>query len=171
MKDLVKRQQNHYRHSLIQPPMKASRVGRVGFHCRFLLWPPIEGLPRNPLSTVSIWVTNKTLPSHKRSFNGVSLHAQNRSVSGHLPVLNAFLVRTERVASHSHGENAHYTTCVLQPSHVTANMSPHAAQQVEIAAIRGAAEQENIPLLCTIFPFLLRPPRSLPLCLFVYVCF
>lgn len=50
-------------------------------------------------------------------------------------------------------------------------MSPHAAQQEKIAAFRGATEQEHTPLLCTIFPFLLRPPRSPPLCLFVYVCF
>lgn len=97
---------------------------------------------------------------------------QNRAVSGHLPVFQLlFPLKVERVVSHSHRENAH-ATCVLQPSHVTANMNPHAAQQVEIAAIRGATEQERTPLLlCTIFPFLLRPPRSPPLCLFVYVCF
>lgn len=80
------------------------------------------------------------------------------------------LVKVERVVSHSHRGDAH-STRVLQPNRVTANMSHHAAQQVEIAAIRGGTAQEHTLLLCTIFPFLLRQARSPPLCLFAYVCF
>lgn len=79
-----------------------------------------------------------------------------------------FLLRAERVVSHSQRENAH-SRCVLQRSHVTANMSPHAAQQVEIAAIWGATEQEHTPPLCTIFPFYSahhRPPFAATL----FVC-
>lgn len=72
-----------------------------------------------------------------------------------------FLLKVERAVSHSHGENAH-STCVLQRSHVTANMSPHAAQQVEIAAIWGAKEQEQTLLLCTIFPFYSTHPHHYP---------
>lgn len=79
MKELIKRQQSHYRHSLIQPPDKSlwSRASGVSLQVFIVATQRCEIL--SPMFQSEL---QTKLMSHELSFSGVSLRMQNQESEG-----------------------------------------------------------------------------------------